>query len=108
MILRTIGGERMGDDTEIERLERMAHDLVNAPSHYRAGDVYETIRVIEAWKLTYNLGNYVKYISRAGRKDALIQDLEKARWYLDREIANHKKGSATVDASHSRSQESGV
>lgn len=64
-------------------------DDVNKPSHYRADDVYETIRVIEAWGLNYRLGNTVKYISRAGRKDPsrIKEDLMKARWYLDREIS---------------------
>ncbi len=71
-------------------------DLVNQPPHYTsAGPVYETIKVIEAWELGFNLGNTVKYISRAGKKDVskTIEDLEKARWYLDREIANRKKAS---------------
>lgn len=64
----------------------LQHDPVNAPQHYRAGNTYETIRVIEAWKLNFHLGNAVKYISRADQKGAPIEDLKKARWYLDREI----------------------
>lgn len=62
---------------------------VDHPLHYGgAADPYEAIKVIEAWKLGFHLGNTVKYISRAGKKDdALLQDLKKARWYLDREIA---------------------
>jgi hypothetical protein len=45
--------------------------------------------VIEAWGLdkNFNLGNAVKYISRADKKDNNVEDLKKARWYLDREIA---------------------
>jgi hypothetical protein len=64
-------------------------DAVDHPSHYGGDTVYETIKVIEAWDLDFHLGNAVKYISRAGRKDpaAEIEDLEKARWYLDRKIA---------------------
>lgn len=63
-------------------------DLVDHPPHYRADSVYETIKVIEAWELGFNLGNAVKYISRAGRKhDDVIEDLKKARWYLDHEIS---------------------
>ena len=62
------------------------HDPVNAPQHYRAGDIYETIRVIEAWNLNFRLGNCVKYISRADNKGTPVEDLKKARWYLDREI----------------------
>jgi Protein of unknwon function (DUF3310) len=67
-------------------------DMVNHPDHYKQGGI-ETIDAIESWKLNYNLGNCVKYISRAGKKnpDKVIEDLEKARWYLDREISNLKK-----------------
>ncbi len=63
-------------------------DMINHPPHYDAGSVYETIRVIEAWKLGYHLGNTVKYISRCEKKGAKLDDLKKARWYLDREISN--------------------
>jgi hypothetical protein len=70
-------------------------DAVNHPAHYGGDDnPYETIKVIEAWGLGFNLGNTVKYISRAGKKDDVVQDLEKARWYLDREIANLKAKAA--------------
>lgn len=64
---------------------------VDHPAHYGgADDPYEAIKVIEAWGLGFNLGNTVKYVSRAERKGAALQDLEKARWYLDREIAKRK------------------
>ena len=64
------------------------NEKVNHPRHYGGnGNAYETIKVIEAWGLGFNLGNVVKYISRAGKKGAEIEDLEKARWYLEREIA---------------------
>ena len=46
----------------------MTFDPVNKPSHYAEGRQFETIEVIEDWKLSYRLGNCVKYISRAGRK----------------------------------------
>ena len=62
-------------------------DPVNHPQHYGGDTVYETIKVIEAWNLNFRLGNCVKYISRAGLKDSTLQDLKKAKWYLDREIA---------------------
>jgi hypothetical protein len=64
----------------------MNFDPVNKPSHYAEGRQFETIEVIEDWKLSYRLGNCVKYISRAGRKGDRKQDLEKALWYLQREI----------------------
>ncbi len=67
-------------------------EAVNNPDHYGGKDnVYEAIKVIEAWSLGFNLGNTIKYISRAGKKDALVQELKKARWYLDREISNIEK-----------------
>ena len=66
----------------------MSHDAVNRPSHYAEGREFETIDVIEDWGLGYHLGNAVKYISRAGRKDDILQDLKKAQWYLTREIEN--------------------
>lgn len=66
-------------------------DQVNHPQHYGGKDnVYETIKVIEAWNCNFNIGQVVKYVSRAGKKDSLVQDLEKAKWYLEREINNLK------------------
>lgn len=63
-------------------------EAVDHPHHYGGKDnPYEAIKVIEAWELGFCLGNTVKYIARAGKKDATIQDLKKARWYLDREIS---------------------
>ena len=67
------------------------HDPVNSPSHYTRGGI-ESIDFIEAKGLGFCLGNVVKYVSRAGFKaDAKIQDLEKAQWYLNREIERLKK-----------------
>lgn len=68
----------------------MSEYKVNHPQHYGGKDnPYETIKVIEAWGLdkNFNLGNAVKYISRADKKDKNVEDLKKARWYLDREIS---------------------
>lgn len=67
-------------------------ETVNHPSHYGGADnPYEAIKVIEAWELGFNLGNTVKYISRAGKKANELEDLKKAAWYLSREIANLEK-----------------
>jgi hypothetical protein len=63
-------------------------DVVNHPPHYMIGGI-ETIDFIEAKGLDYNLGNVVKYVTRADHKGNKLQDLEKARWYLDRAISNH-------------------
>lgn len=70
-----------------------AKEHVNHPDHYGGKDnPYEAIKVIEAWELDFCLGNTVKYISRAGKKesDKTIQDLEKAKWYLERKINQMK------------------
>lgn len=63
-----------------------APDNVNHPAHYKAGGI-ETIDFIEAKNLNYHLGNVVKYIARADSKGNRKEDLLKAQWYLDREIA---------------------
>ena len=62
-------------------------ETVHHPAHYGGEhNPYETIKVIEAWKLGFNLGNAVKYISRADHKGASIEDIRKAIWYLQREL----------------------
>lgn len=78
-------------EKSIRETVQAAQDVVNHPSHYKAGGI-ETIDFIEAKQLTYNLGNVVKYVTRAGIKDTAthVQDLEKAAWYLNREIQNLK------------------
>ena len=63
-------------------------DRVNHPSHY-GGDVpHEVVKCLEAWGLESDalLWNTVKYIARAGRKGAALEDLKKAQWYLQRRI----------------------
>ncbi len=62
-------------------------DNVNHPAHYKVGGI-ETIDFIEAKSLNYHLGNVVKYVTRADHKGDRLENLEKARWYLDREIGN--------------------
>ena len=69
-------------------------DQINNPEHYGgAENIYEAIKVIEAWDLDFCLGNVIKYISRSGKKGDAVQDLKKAKWYLDRklEIINLQK-----------------
>lgn len=70
----------------------MVADAVDHPSHYNQGSI-EVIDAIEDWGLGFNTGNTVKYVARAGHKvthedatTAMLTDLKKARWYLDREI----------------------
>jgi hypothetical protein len=65
---------------------------VDHPAHYGGNDdPYEAIKVIEAWDLNWNMGNVVKYVRRADFKGDAISDLEKAAWYLSREIERRKK-----------------
>ena len=69
----------------------MNKEMVNHPEHYGGQDnPYEVIKVIENWNLDFHLGNTVKYISRAGKKDTdkELQDLKKAMFYLERKIKN--------------------
>ena len=68
------------------RMEGDRGDAVNHPAHYKVGGI-ETIDFIEAKKLNYNIGNVVKYLTRADHKGNRKQDLEKAKWYLERELS---------------------
>lgn len=66
------------------------NDPIN-PKHY-TGSGLQPIEAIEKWGLGFCLGNAVKYIARAGLKGDRVEDLKKARWYLDREIAQAESG----------------
>jgi hypothetical protein len=84
--------------------EGTIHDTVNHPAHYGGDYVYEVIKVIAAWGLNFARGNAVKYIARAGKKvidrpgvdlavarrETEIEDLEKAKFYIEWEIARLK------------------
>jgi len=84
--------EEMNQREGIIIMDEDDNSSVIHPKHYGGKDnPWEAIKVIEAWDLGFNLGNTLKYISRAGKKDNIIQDLEKALFYLDREIQNRKK-----------------
>jgi hypothetical protein len=73
-------------------------ESINHPEHYGGADnPYEAIKVLEAWTLNFNLGNVLKYLSRAGKKGDVLEDLKKARWYLDREIGNLEKARLKKD-----------
>lgn len=64
-------------------------DMVNHPLHYQHG--IEPIDYIESHNFNFNLGNVIKYVSRAPYKEAELEDLKKAKWYLEREIKKHDK-----------------
>lgn len=72
-----------------------ASDMVNSPAHYQLGGI-EVIDAIEAWQLDFHLGNAVKYIARAAHKGRELEDLKKARWYLDRAITNREKSDPSL------------
>ena len=80
----------------VSPLTSLPPDPVNHPAHYKIGGV-ETIDFIEAKGLGYHLGNVVKYITRAGHKGTSsgMEDLKKARWYLDRAIEKNEITSPT-------------
>ena len=66
-------------------LNKIRPDLVNSPAHYTKGGI-ETIDFIEAKELDYHLGNVIKYISRANLKGNKLENLKKAKWYMDRAV----------------------
>ena len=78
-------------------------DNVNHPAHYTSGKI-EVIDFIEDKELNFNLGNVVKYVARCGRKKSAgksmdakaLEDLKKARWYIEREIATRTGGETNV------------
>jgi hypothetical protein len=66
------------------------HDPVSAPAHYRVGSI-EVLDFIEAWQMDFLAGNVVKYVARAPYKGNTVEDLKKARFYLDRLIARSER-----------------
>jgi hypothetical protein len=77
---------------EVDYWVDAATDNVNSPPHYNTGSI-ETITFIEDKDFNYRLGNVIKYVSRAGKKIGSdpVEDLKKARWYLDREITTRER-----------------
>ena len=75
----------------LKKRAKRENDVIEHPAHYTQG--IECMDYIESHKLNYARGNIIKYVTRAGLKDASkeVEDLEKARWYLDREIERVKK-----------------
>ena len=78
--------------SEIDKQLSIIREDIKKASLKNSLSLLEKIDVIEDWKLNFNLGNTVKYISRAGHKDDIIQDLKKSLWYLQREINRLEKG----------------
>lgn len=76
---------RAANTLEEPEVKVVEEDVINHPSHYTRGKI-EVIDFIEDQQLPYHLGNVIKYIARAGYKGDKLEDLKKARWYLDRYI----------------------
>ena len=81
----------------------MKADSVLRPAHYTFSAI-EPIAVIEAWELGFCLGNVVKYLARAGRKGDRLEDLKKARWYLDREIGRMDHETEVIEEEEEKSE----
>ena len=82
----------------------MSKEAINHPAHYGGDTPYEAIKVIEAWGLGFNLGNAVKYVARP-TKGNYLEDLKKARWYLDREISSQEAHQRNVIAQAIRNRQ---
>ena len=72
-------------------------EMIDHPAHYAENRDIEPVALIEDWDLSFCLGNAVKYISRAGRKDSskIVEDIKKAIWYIEREKEFGKCGLST-------------
>lgn len=77
------------EDYGFEKNSNDEIDMVNHPPHYQHG--IEPIEFIESHNLNFNLGSAVKYIARAPYKGNELEDLKKAKWFLEREIKKHDK-----------------
>lgn len=80
----------------MEDRKQQPFDTIKKAKHYNQGK-FEVIDVIEDWNLGFSLGNAVKYIARCEHKRNKVEDLQKAIFYLNREIENSKKGSVVSD-----------
>jgi len=76
-------------------------ESVNHPKHYGGEkNDYEAIKVIDAWEVDFYLGNVLKYICRAGKKTGQLEDLKKAKWYLDQKISKMEERKTTMGETH--------
>ena len=94
------------DGRPLPPLAGSEHDAVNHPKHYTSHPSgVECIQVTE--HMSFNLGNAIKYIWRADEKGKAVEDLRKARWYIDREI-ERRSNSQNTKFSHDASATSGI
>ena len=82
---KEVAVEPVAQTIEEHEVKAIKEDVINHPSHYTRGKI-EVIDFIEDQQLPYHLGNVIKYVARAGYKGDKLEDLKKARWYLDRYI----------------------
>lgn len=82
----------MCDACFVQKPSPYAADMVNHPPHYKAKNGLEVFQVIDGFELDFDLGNLIKYVLRAGKKGDVVEDLQKARVYLDRAIAKRQGG----------------
>ena len=71
-------------------MSELPKETVNHPDHYQ-GNEYEAIDIIEDYNLNFHLGNVMKYVLRADKKNSRVEDLKKAAWYLNRELEREVK-----------------
>lgn len=83
-VLNTESRKALFDELNAIR-EKESESLVNHPKHYQ-GQRFEVIDIIDDFKLNFNLGNALKYLLRAGKKGDRVVDLQKAIWYIEREL----------------------
>ena len=79
-------------EEDLQRIDLTADEpssAVDHPQHYHAESGVEVIDAIEAWGLSFALGNVVKYVARSGHKGNAREDLQKALWYLTHELAKY-------------------
>ena len=90
----------MNDSAQNRAQNRLQNDPVNHPAHYTSGSI-EVIDFLEDQRFGFHLANAVKYICRAGKKDAAktVEDLRKAVWYINRYIGLLEKNSAGAPSS---------
>ena len=84
-----IGYSLTGLDPTCPSEDRMKKEMVDHPDHYNQGKI-EVIDAIEDWDLNFNEGNVVKYVARHRHKINPLEDLKKAKWYLERIISKYE------------------
>lgn len=90
-MLDNIIGINSSDKNDSRRFDENS-EVFFSPEYYQSDDGFDAIDVIEAFDLNFNLGNVIKYVLRAGKKNESVEsDLKKAIWYLKREINAQKK-----------------